>query len=130
MKSHVSMEAKVCPVCGKEWKTEAILLHRRLRQVLDMTTVTGYDLCHKCKSLYDQGYLALVEGSDKGHSATAKVHEPKRTGRVMHMRFRVAQEIFNVPLEKDGKMIPMCFIDTEAFEKVMSMMPEGEDDEG
>lgn len=129
MKSHVSMEAKVCPVCGEEWRTDAILLDRRLRQALDTTTVTGYDLCHECQSLYDQGYVALVEGSYKGHGATAKVHEPERTGRVMHMRLRVAQEIFSVPLEKDGKMVSMCFIDTEAFEKVMSMMPASEEEE-
>jgi len=44
-KSHVSLEQRVCLVCGTTFDTGAILLDKRLRQHLDRHTVTGWGLC-------------------------------------------------------------------------------------
>ena len=42
-KSYVSMEEKVCPVCGIKHNHDCgILLDRRLIESMDKTTVTGY----------------------------------------------------------------------------------------
>lgn len=35
MKSHCSIERKVCPICTKEFDSGAILLDRRLRDSMD-----------------------------------------------------------------------------------------------
>ena len=40
-KSHVSMERRVCRVCGREYDTGAILLDRRLKKSMDRHTLTG-----------------------------------------------------------------------------------------
>lgn len=129
-KSYVTIEAKVCPVCGKEWKTDTILMHKRLVEKFEMTTVTGYDLCPDDEAKYAEGFIALVEAKDKGHGSTAKIHEPHRTGRIAHMKFEAAKQVFTTQLERDGKMLPMVFIDQEAYEKILSMRPEEEKGNG
>lgn len=60
-KSHVSMEERVCLVCGNPFDTGAILLDKRLRQSMAHRTVTGWGLCPEHEQMFKDGYVALVE---------------------------------------------------------------------
>lgn len=44
-KSHVSLERRVCLVCGTHFDTGSLLLDKRLRQSLERYTTTGWGLC-------------------------------------------------------------------------------------
>ena len=84
MKSHVSMEQHVCPVCGKTHDTGAILLDRRLRQTFDRFTVTDYELCPEHAKLHADGFVALVECSN----GPTSLRDARRTGNIAHVRRR------------------------------------------
>jgi len=115
-KSHITLEQKMCIVCGKEYDTNALLLDRRLKPVFDMHTTTGYGLCKEHQEKADADYIALVE-CDPSKSMTSgdkmKTENAHRTGRLMHIRKTVFEKVFNTSV--DGSM---CFIDIETFEKI------------
>lgn len=104
-KSHVSLEAHVCPVCGDEHETGSILLDKRMQQSLERVTVTGASLCAECKAQADKGYIAMVE-IDKNKSGvsagqdTMSVRSAYRTGNVAWMQRDVAEKIF------EGRTMP------------------------
>lgn len=60
-KSHVSLEQRVCLVCGAVFDTGSILLDKRLRASMEHRTTTGWGLCVEHQRLFDEGYVALVE---------------------------------------------------------------------
>jgi hypothetical protein len=110
-KSHVSMEQQVCIVCCKAYDTNAILLHKQLRPVLDRHTVTGWGMCPEHQKLKDEGYVALIE-IDEAKSTPSVGHNPHgqiqpndayRLGRVVHVRVSAWDNIFKgqpVPLHR------------------------------
>jgi len=125
-KSHVTMEQHYCLVCCKAFDTGSILLDTHLRQRFDRNTITGWGLCEEHKKRYHEGYIALVEaaGEHSGHTLPEKT---PRTGRIIHIKKHAAEHILTgIELEPQGKLLPMMFIDTEAFEKVMGMIPKEE----
>ena len=122
MKSHVSMEQHICPVCVATFDTGNILLHKRIKPVLDTHTTTGTSLCSACQKWSDDGYLALVE-CDGAKSApmgvTMKHEDAYRTGNILHIRRSVAADFFDREVTvKDT----MWFIDQGAFDYLKSMM--------
>lgn len=124
-KSYVSMERKVCPVCGKEFDSGAILLDRRLKNSMERYTTTGYDMCEEHTKLWKDGYMALVvvdETKSKASDVKDKVYRMQmedayRTGEIIHMKSVVFAELFNAPVQ------PMVFIDTKAAEIIKGMVP-------
>lgn len=90
MKSYVSMEAKVCPVCGKKHETNAILLDRRLRESMDRETVTGFALCQEHEEQKANGYVFIVgvdhERSDHLPNGNIDVNGAWRTGEIVSIR--------------------------------------------
>lgn len=122
MKSYVTMEAAVCPICGKDEDTGAILMDTRMRERFDRRTVTGWGLCADHRALYADGFVALVEvkpmpGRDRDR---VNADEVDRTGRIMHLAFHVAAEL--IPgLAKDGKMPPLAFVPPEAIERIIEI---------
>ena len=59
-KSYVSIEQKQCPICGTLHDV-GILLDRRLRDSMEQSTVTGYDLCPEHKELHEVKKSKAVE---------------------------------------------------------------------
>lgn len=116
-KSHVSMEAQVCVVCGKQFDTGAILLDKRLRKSMEPHTVTGMGLCPEHKKLKDEGYVALVEADQATNT---------RLGRVAHLRASVWPHVMNVPVPEGM----VAFIDKEGMDKIEAMQPKAADAEG
>lgn len=49
-KSYVSLEKKICAICGNEHETNSILIDMHLRDKFDRCTVTGYDHCEELQS--------------------------------------------------------------------------------
>lgn len=60
-KSYVTMAQHICPICGEIHETGELLLDKRLREVFDMHTITGWGMCPKCHEKVDEGYVAFVE---------------------------------------------------------------------
>ena len=124
MKSHVGMEQKVCPVCGRAFDTGAILLDKRLRNTLERKTVTGWDLCPKHAKLWARGYIALVECDPEKSKFTGGAIKPEdayRTGRVVHIRKKAAQQIFNVEMN-----FPVAFVEPGVVDMLEKMQKESE----
>lgn len=127
-KSYVTMEQHVCLVCGTTYDTGSILLDRRLRKTFDHKTVTGNGLCPEHQKLYDEGYIALIEIDPMRSAASAsgyvKPEDAYRTGVITHMRRAAFSQVFNTSCERDGKMLPLIFVDAEVTAKLKSMMKE------
>lgn len=123
-KSYVSLETAVCPVCGKEHETGSILMDRRLRDSMDRTTCTGYELCDEHKKLWDDGFVALV-GVDEfkshfdsdGNLQMANAH---RSGDLLHINERGWSVIFTVKFPK----VPFVFIGQEVIELIKHRLPQ------
>ncbi len=116
MKSHVSLEQRICLVCGQPYSTNAILLDMKLQDSLERETITGFGLCDEHAARYEEGYIALVGcDPDKTLRNTRGNVDPEnayRTGELVHIRFTVWPNIFNSPLPtKDGRPLPVVFVD-------------------
>ena len=122
-KELVSMGQHLCSVCGQPFDSGEILIAKRINKQggsnLEQKTVTGYGLCEAHQKLYDEGYLALVEAKDPGAGADRmKQADAYRLGRVAHVRFSKAEEMFTgVDLyEKNGKPQVLMFAPPEVLD--------------
>lgn len=104
MKSHVSIGHYTCPIC-MENHNKAVILDRRLQNTFeDKAYSFGFALCDKHKSMYADGYIALI-GVDQ---------DEKRTGDVCHIREEVFKELF-----KNLNKAPMYFCDQLVIDKLL-----------
>jgi hypothetical protein len=117
-KSHVTLIANLCLVCGTQFDTGELALDRRLRPVFDMHTVMGMGLCPEHEKLYKDGYIALVacdtEKSTVEPSGQIKPENAYRTGAIAHVKAEAWSKIFNVPLpmgKESGMMLPAVFVE-------------------
>jgi hypothetical protein len=123
-KSHVSIEQKVCPVCGRAFDSGAVLLDTRVRrgklvESMEKTTVTGWDLCEEHQALTDEGYIHLVE-VDPDKSSSMSLEGVHRTGAVASMRREVAKEILQIEISD----IPMAFIELGMIDRLEAISTE------
>jgi len=111
MKSHVSLEQKVCAVTGKTYDTDAVLLDRRLEDSMEKHTVTGWGMCPEAQEQIDKGYIALV-GIDEAKSDKPLTPESVyRTGEIAYIKIEAAKNIFqDVDLDR-----PFVFTDSEVI---------------
>ena len=111
-KSFVTIEKKLCPVCGKTHDSGALILDKKVRPKFDMYTTTGYDLCKACKKKFDEGYLAMVvcdTEKSKPVNGVLKMENAYRTGQVVHMKRSAVERMFpGIPND-----LPFIFIDEE-----------------
>jgi hypothetical protein len=120
-KSYVTMESKICLVCGKNVPTGTLFLDKRLKERFEQYTATGFDLCDEHKKQIEEGYVFLV-GCDMSRTeietnGTSKPENWYRTGKILGIRKKVAKQIFNIPITKSD-VFP-C--DDEAIDKIMEM---------
>jgi len=127
MKAHedfVRMSKSQCPVCGEMHDRDAqILIHKSLKEIPEEEAIAPPSLCHKHYALHKDGYVAIVIVSNEGaESPTLKDHEALRTGSYMHIKRKVAQDIFNADI---GDM-EYIFGDEDLFGylKVLAPTPE------
>ena len=120
----VKIEKNICPVCGVEHDV-GIMINKRLKAIKDEHTVTGYSLCKQHKNLYENGYLALV-GVDETKSTrkangNLNFEDAYRTGSIAHIKYEVASEMFNVPIQRSQEFI---FCDEQVIEMLKEKMEE------
>jgi hypothetical protein len=114
MKSFVSVEQAVCPVCGRVHDTGALLLSKTLRPVFEHTTITRYELCPEHKAKADEGYVALVECSNEPTS----IEDAFRTGAIAFIRREAWDKCFNTPAPPGPMGFCMIGVITQLQEKV------------
>lgn len=128
-KSHVSLEQRVCLVCGSTFDTGAILLDKRLRQNLERHTVTGWGLCPEHERLFQEGYVALVEcdpqrSGGAPSSGSMKPEQAYRTGRLAHLKHETFANVFNVPV---AAVQPCVFVEPGVIDYLQAMVEPASD---
>jgi len=116
-KSYVSMEQKICPVCGVPHDTGAILLDRHLKDTFQKNTVTGMAFCPEHQKLRDDGYIALVECDVEKSTVKGGMSNPEdvyRLGRIAHVK----REVFHKLFDKKSCDSPLIFVDSELMDKL------------
>lgn len=105
------MGASVCPVCLAEHE-EVVLIHRRLKVTLPPKSMTGWALCPEHQKLKDDGYVALVECSNR----PTGVADANRTGSIAHVRESVWPKLFDIPVPDKG----LCFVEVGTITKLQT----------
>ena len=125
MKSYVTMEQHTCPVCGEVFDTGSLLMDRRLRDTFEHNTVTDYELCKECNTLYDIGYIALIE-IDEGRSKGRSLADIHRTGKMAHLQFDVWERVFNTkpPYRETGERYELALVGKGTIEQLNGMQAE------
>lgn len=125
-KSHVSLEQRVCLVCGVAFDTGGILLDRRLRARFERRTTTGWGLCVEHQRLFDDGYIALVEcDPQRSGSPMAgdklKPEQAYRTGRVAYVRREAFAKLLGVQIRERQACV---FVDPEVIDRLQKVAPQ------
>ena len=113
-KSYVTLEQNVCPVCGKVFETGNLLMDTRLRESFEKYTVTGYDYCEEHKKQKEDGYVFLIEVSERP-AGECTLENADRTGSIASIRKHVADKIFGSEI-KD-----IAFVEVGVLEKLQAM---------
>lgn len=111
-KSYVSLETKICPVCGVEFETESILMDSTLNDSMESKTTTGYKLCKQHQEEFEQGYIHLVVAESEDRSSNVlKIEDALYTGEIISVK----RDILSKILDKDlDERIPFVYIEPEA----------------
>ena len=129
-KSFVTLEQRVCQVCGCEYDTNALLFDTRMRDRFDRHTVTGWGMCPEHTNMYERGMIALVEvDNDPSLGSRLKQESANRTGKIAHLNSSVWDIAFDTPLPtEDGKMVPAVFVQKGVISTLLGFITEGEED--
>ena len=128
--NYVAVVTAVCPVCGAVHDTNELVLHKRMMKMFPpsgRTKPMQYELCNEHSKLFNDGYIAAV-GIDTAKSTVGKtgnigLDDAWRTGRILHIKSKLWDNIFNVdkPVDADGKLLPMLFVDDAVIDHLQSM---------
>ena len=126
-KSYVTIENKICPVCGKQHNYDCgILLDKKVRDIFEKETITGYALCEEHQKMYDDGFIALIaidenkSGIENKDINRVTIENAYRTGDVFHIRKEAAVNMLNLPEgELDREFV---FIDHKIAEIIQEKM--------
>ena len=119
MKSHVSMEQKVCLICRQTYDTNAILLDTRMKDSLERHTITGPGTCKECVAMNDKGYIALVGASNPSSDGDKlQPEDATYTGEVCWLKRHAAEQI----IDTDLTGFNFVYIEPEAILKLKKAM--------
>ena len=122
-KSFVTVEGKKCIICGKDYDTGTLFIHKRLREVFESLTVTGFGPpckdCQKNLGKGDEKKIALVgidpnKSTIRAGASRLQQKEAHRTGRISFLARWAWSQIFDVP----DPGTPMVFLEDEAIDMV------------
>lgn len=107
-RSHVGMS--VCFYCGKD---DAVILHRRLAQVLPRRAVYDKRPCKECASHMEQGVILISVDEEK---SGGDMKNPYRTGGFAVVRDEAIERMVNPPeLRKQILEARVAFIPDEVW---------------
>lgn len=112
-KSHVGMGYHVCPICGTK-HDEVVLIDKRLQDTLERDNFVGWKMCVPHETMYEQGYIALVEAKPSDLPSGNTLSGADRTGRILHIAKQAWRAVLNCPLPET----PLAFIDPAAFDMI------------
>lgn len=118
MKSHVSMEQNVCPICRETFDTGAILLDRRLRDSMERHTTTGASICPACITQSEDGWIALVGADGPTRNGKLKPQDAVYTAEYLWVKRYVADQLFDVSLDTH----PFVYLEPAAIERVKEII--------
>ena len=122
-KSYVSLEQRVCLVCGAPFDTGSLLLDKHLRASMKRHTTMGWGLCPEHQKLFDDGFVALVECDPERSGSPAggrmKPEQAYRTGRVAHLRRTAFAEVFNTPITAEQACV---FVEPGVLDQLQAMV--------
>ena len=95
-KSYVSMETKICPICGEECETGNILFNKRLSNTLGSKTATGWGVCPTHVKMLADGYVAVIAAKPDGDE-THMTSWDQHSGKYMMLRENLFTLIFDIP---------------------------------
>lgn len=114
MKSYVSMENRICPVCCVQHSHGcSVIFNKKLKDILDPVTTTGWGMCEEHAALEAQGFVALV-GISNGSNEPVNLEDAKRTGRVAHFKRESWDMVFDSPAPKE----PLVFTADEVIQSL------------
>lgn len=106
-KSYVTLENKICQVCGKQHDHDCgVLLDRHMCERFERVTISGYGLCAECEANAKSGLTALIEADNSSAGSTLKPEEANRTGRI----FWISPQLFKKVFRGDS-VPPIAFIE-------------------
>lgn len=118
-KSYVTLEQKVCIVCGKPYDTGNLLLDKRLGKTFDKYTVSGLGMCPDDAKKRDEGYIALIGCTNPPTASdTMRPEEAKRSGEIAHIGNGAFSQIFNVPAPEKG----VAFVEQAVIEHLKRLV--------
>ena len=114
-KSYVSLEQHICPICGKTFDTNSLIMDKRLRDTFAKYTITDTEICEECNKLTDE-YIAfiVVEDYDQNIVEQKDIFNVNRTGEILWVRREV--------LKEDMKEYPFVFCEPELAEQFKEMV--------
>jgi hypothetical protein len=122
MKSYVSLDTKICPICTKQHEV-GVILNKRLKDSLEKNTVTGWGLCPDCVEKKNDNYVALVgcdpDKSEKKPNGNIDLSGAYRTGKIAWLRKPVAEDMFSGVINSD-----MLFATDDLFVELERMQKE------
>ena len=115
------MEKHLCVVCCKQFDTGAILLNTRLHDIPKEKAITGYGMCPEHTKMDQDGYVAMIECNSHltANGEPANATNCDRTGRFVHVRRHVAEQIFGQSVS-----FPVAIIDTKVIPYLQSLETE------
>lgn len=118
-KSFVTLEQNVCPICGKVFETDNLLMDTRIRngklmETFDKYTVTGYSICEECQKMIDEGRVALVEINEPSDPNNLTLDNVDRTGKIGWMKRDIVQQL--IPEFPEDKF--MCYVENGFFKEM------------
>jgi hypothetical protein len=116
-KSHVSVENKICPICGVQHSHGcAVLLDPKLRDTLERDLVTGLGLCKEHDDLHLKGRICFVAVSNGGPNLMPST--AKRTGEIAH----VTPEFYAHAFKGDPPTVPFVYCDPDMIARLKMFM--------
>ena len=118
-KSFVTLEQNVCPICGKVFETDNLLMdtcirNGKLMETFDKYTVTGYSICEECQKMIDEGRVALVEINEPSDPNNLTLDNVDRTGKIGWMKRDIVQQL--IPEFPEDKF--MCYVENGFFKEM------------
>jgi len=124
--SFVSMEIKICPICGVEHSNNSsILISKNLKPIKKENTITGYELCEEHEELFENGYLCLIAVSNdtSSENETLNFEDAERTGKIAHIKKYLTPDIFDIEIDPKLSFI---FVDEEVINVLENKLQESD----
>jgi hypothetical protein len=131
-KSYVSMERRICIVCGVQYDTNVLIIDRRLRNTLNMHTTTGWGLCSAHAQLFNDGLLALVEidlemSGNPPEGSGIQPEKAYRTGTIAHLSRDAVAQVFKAAVPRS---LPCVFVPVGEIQKLQVLLQPSSSDLG